>query len=178
MPNAQIPVQQTGFMQTQHTAFSTISTESLRSPPRHSSNSGHRPFSKPFYHKQQVLQQNQPQPPSFLQPQATGANPFRQSVCLYPKQLAWHCIGGAGMGGQGHSTFSTHKQCIRGLIHPHLSLPLGIAFSAASSIASPFAQSPSSGPTASSTLPASSLIYTADLLRLDTQFSLTSPVQL
>jgi hypothetical protein len=145
-PNFQIP-QQTGFLQAQPSAY--------QQPPT-PFESGHRPFST-FLPQATGIAQNQlpHQSPSFLQPQATGVNPFRQSM-LVPQSTGMALFGGAGMGSLGNpNTFPQPQQS--NATGVHASTPFtstGIAFSASSSIASPFAQSVTSPSTAPPNLPA------------------------
>ncbi|GLB41870.1 putative ANTH domain containing protein [Lyophyllum shimeji] len=151
-----LQAQPTGFLRPQHTAFQVPSTNPFGLPPQsQQTQSGHRPFTAFLPQPTGVAQpqQFQPQPTSFpqsqsmpsrptgfatlqlpqqtgfLQPQATGANPFRQSMLL-PQSTGMALFSGAANG-------------------PNMSQPFtstGIAFSTNSSIASPFAQTPSSAP--------------------------------
>ena len=142
--NSQIPLQQPGFIQPQQTAFQ----QSPPNPFGPQQPSGHQPFSTFLPQATGVAQNQLPsQQPSFLRPQQTGANPFRQSM-LVPQSTGMALFGGAGMGGQGNlSTFPPHNNST-GLNGSTPFTSTGIAFSATSSVASPFA-----GPFPRSTAP-------------------------
>ncbi|KAH0582772.1 hypothetical protein H2248_010683 [Termitomyces sp. 'cryptogamus'] len=82
-----------------------------------------------------------PQPTSFLRPQATGANPFRQSM-MFPQSTGMQLFGGAGAPGQiTQNSFPNQNQTTdaQGTI-PQPFTSTGVAFSTTSAIASPFAQ--------------------------------------
>ncbi|KAF5383590.1 hypothetical protein D9615_003578 [Tricholomella constricta] len=165
--------QATGFLQPQHTAFQMPPTNPFGlAPQTQQPQAGHRPFSTflpqttGLAQPQQLQatgfaqpQQSQPtglatlqlpQQTGFLQPQATGANPFRQSM-LFPQATGMAMFGGASGGILGPGTQNpfpnqsqNHGQGGSGTNTSQPFTSTGIPFSATSSFASPFAPNPSS----------------------------------
>ncbi|KAG6833228.1 hypothetical protein H0H87_009849 [Tephrocybe sp. NHM501043] len=171
-----LQVQPTGFIQPQHTAFQT-NPFSLEQP-----QSGHRPFASFLPQSTQAqptgFAQSQPPQPTgftqapqsqstnssllpptqqfgFLQPQATGANPFRQSM-LFPQSTGMQLFAGAGGSGGGGASAGqaflnpsynqNQNQGAQGFNVPPFT-STDVSFSVSSPIASPFAQaSPSVQP--------------------------------
>lgn len=148
-PNSQITTQQTGFIQAQQTAFQAPPNPFGPAPQQQS---GHRPFST-FLPQATGVAKTQPPPQSssFLQPQAIGANPFRQSM-LVSQSTGMALFGGAGIGGQGNPNAFSHQNST-GFNTSSPFTSTGIAFSSSSSIASPFAQGQSAQSTAPLNLP-------------------------
>lgn len=157
--------QPTGFMIPQHTAFQITSNPFGLSPQSQQPQpDGHHPFSAflpqatghPQHQATGFHQQSQPfaalqipQQTGFLQPQTTGANPFRQSM-LFPQTtgMAMFGVGGSGIGmlGQGNQNpFPNQNPSQPGaaanLPQPFTSTPAG--FSAGPSAPSPFVQTSS-----------------------------------
>ncbi|KAL0067241.1 hypothetical protein AAF712_005811 [Marasmius tenuissimus] len=93
--------QPTGFMMPQQTAFqgapNPFGMQQQQQQQLQAQPTGHRPFSS-FIPQNDTLQP--PQQTGFLQPQATGSNPFRQSM-LMPQSTGMALFGVAGGGGSG-----------------------------------------------------------------------------
>ncbi|KAF8889325.1 ANTH domain-containing protein [Infundibulicybe gibba] len=107
--------QQAGFLQPQQTAFGQFASNPFGLQPQAPQATGHPSFSsflptQPTGFPQSQPQTQQPQQqtgfpqtqqqPSFLRPQATGSNPFRQSM-LFPQSTGAAMFGNNGFGGQG-----------------------------------------------------------------------------
>ncbi|KAG6869222.1 hypothetical protein C0993_009085 [Termitomyces sp. T159_Od127] len=121
--------QATGLAQPQPTSFSSI----------------HLPQSVNFAPPQPP---QPPQPTGMLWPQATGANPFRQSM-MFPQSTGMQLFGGAGVSGQAtQNPFPDQNQNqATGIQRFDPSQPFtatGAAFSTTSNVASPFVQASSS----------------------------------
>ncbi|KAG6896531.1 hypothetical protein C0992_007665 [Termitomyces sp. T32_za158] len=86
-----------------------------------------------------------PQPTGFLWPQATGANPFRQSM-MFPQSTGVQLFGGAGVSGQAtHNPFpnQNQQQAVQKLGPPQSFTSTGATPSRTSTMPSPFAQASS-----------------------------------
>ncbi|KAG6864848.1 hypothetical protein C0991_006789 [Blastosporella zonata] len=165
--------QPTGFIQPQQTAFQTNPFSMEQPQSGHGAFASFRPqptqpqptgFPQPQqpqptgFGQAQQLQSTSfaslqiPQQTGFLQPQATGANPFRQSM-LFPQSTGMQLFAGAGsaatLGQANQNPFPNQNQNQgHGTQGVNLSQPFtstGMAFSASSPLASPFTQTPSSG---------------------------------
>ena len=136
----QIQVQHTGFIQ-QHVAFQPSPTNPFGLQPQPPFQNGHPPFST--FLPQQTGFASPPANINFLQPQVTGANPFRQSV-LFPQTTGMAMFGvNSGIAGQSYANASVSAN------------PFPVSSNASSS-ANSWAYSPISAPVTTNAFPSSS----------------------